>query len=249
MGYTLQIHSRQCSCLTEGRVNIFIILYAKQTSFYFISEFLFNCYENFLFFILGCFLLKYRLHDIFDTNGGNTKTNNNLTRQKLTGYFLEMIGVYYLSSNHRDYFVNSRSTDMIFPSPSVYSFLPSANSLFSENDEQETFHKFLNAIHDNGEIHFEPQYIRILLQTDAYKFLNKKLENKKFDFMHFLQANILHQQRKSCRTLKSLCRLSIKMHINQYPNDIKQLKIFPFINNQLYAYLTYDNRFYLESSA
>ncbi|CAF1565468.1 unnamed protein product, partial [Rotaria sordida] len=116
-----------------------------------------------------------------------------------------------------------------------------------KNDEKEIFHKFLNALYDNGEIYFDIHQIKILLKNDAYQFLNKKLENKKIDFIKFLETNIFYRQRNSCRTLKSICRLSIKMHIKQYPNDIKQLKSFPLINDQLQMFLIYENRFAFES--
>ncbi|CAF4220836.1 unnamed protein product, partial [Rotaria sp. Silwood2] len=198
-----------------------------------------------------CFLLKYRLHDVFNTNIVNNRTNNNnnLIRQKMTGYFLEIIGIYYLSSNHHEFFTNSRSIDMIFPSPILYSTLSSQLIQTYKNDEKDIFHKFLNALYDNGEIYFDIYQIKILLKNDAYQFLNKKLENKKNDFIKFLETNIFYRQRNSCRTLKYLCRLSIKMHIKQYPNDIKQLKLFPRINNQLLMFLIYENKFAFESGA
>ncbi|CAF4666440.1 unnamed protein product, partial [Rotaria magnacalcarata] len=183
-----------------------------------------------------CFLLKYHLRDIFDTN-------NTLVQEKINGYFLEIIGLYYLSTNHHDYFINSRSVDMIFPSPGLYSLLPQT----CQPDEKQTFHKFLDALYDNGEINFDLHQIRSLLKSDAYRFLNKKLENKKVDFIKFLETNICCRQRSSCRKLKSLCRLSIKMHIKQYPADIKQLSTLPLINDQLETYLIYENKLCFKS--
>ena len=144
----------------------------------------------------------------------------------------EIVAIYYLSSNHQDFFKNSRSIDMIFSSPSLNS------SLFqvcqsNKDDEKETVKKFLHALDDNGEIYFDIRQIKILLQSDAYQFLNKKLETKKNDFLNFLEKNICYPQQNSCRSLKSICRLLIKMHIKQYPNDIKQLIIFPTISDHL----------------
>ncbi|CAF3770123.1 unnamed protein product [Rotaria magnacalcarata] len=195
-----------------------------------------RCRTNVRFFLLGCFLLKYHLRDIFDTN-------NTLVQEKINGYFLEIIGLYYLSTNHHDYFINSRSVDMIFPSPGLYSLLPQT----CQPDEKQTFHKFLDALYDNGEINFDLHQIRSLLKSDAYRFLNKKLENKKVDFIKFLETNICCRQRSSCRKLKSLCRLSIKMHIKQYPADIKQLSTLPLINDQLETYLIYENKLCFKS--
>jgi len=161
----------------------------------------------------------------------------------MIGYFLEIIAIYYLSSNHPDYFQNSRSIDMIFPSPSLYLL----SSQTSKTDEQITFNKFIKALHDNGEIYFDIRQIKILLQNDAYQFLNKKLDNKKINFLNFFEKTIYSQQQNSCRSLKSICRLVIKMHIKQYPNDIKQLTLLPLINDQLPNFLIYENQFALKS--
>jgi hypothetical protein len=161
----------------------------------------------------------------------------------MTGYFLEIIAIYYLSSNHSDFFKNSRSVDMIFPSPSLYLL----SSQTFKTDEQITFNKFLKALLDNGEISFDIRQIKILLQNDAYQFLNKKLENKKIGFINFLEKNISSQQQNTSRSLKSICRLVIKMNIKQYPNDIKQLGLFPSINDQLLNFLIYENQFAFES--
>ncbi len=49
----------------------------------------------------------------------NNKTNMNSNRQKMMGYFLEIIAIYYLYTNHHEFFINSRSTDMLFPYPSM----------------------------------------------------------------------------------------------------------------------------------
>jgi predicted SnoaL-like aldol condensation-catalyzing enzyme len=122
----------------------------------------------------------------------------------------------------------------------------------SENDQKEKntpiFTKFLSKLYDNGEISFDIRQIRVLLQSDAYQYLNKKLENKKIGFINFFETILHYQRENSCRSLKSLCRLSIKMHIKQYPNDIKQLSLYPSINDQLLTYLTYENKYAFESS-
>lgn len=176
--------------------------------------------------------MKYRLSDIF------------LGREeKIVGFFLEIIVIYYLSSNHSEFFRNSRSIDMIFPSPSLYSL----SSQSSPIDEQITFKKFLQALHDNGEIHFDIRQIKHLLQSEAFQFLNEKLENKKIGLMHFLEKNIFAQQEKSCRSLKSICRLVIKMNVKQYPSDIQQLTLIPAISEQLQHFVTYRNQFTYES--
>ena len=87
----------------------------------------------------------------------------------------------------------------------------------------------------------------MLLQSDAYQFINKKLENKKIAFLNFLET-ILHSPRESsCRSLKSLCRCTIKLHLKQYPDDIKQLTLFPSFTDQLLNYLTYENKYAFES--
>jgi hypothetical protein len=96
---------------------------------------------------------------------------------------------------------------MIFPSPSLY--LSSSQKF--QLHEKDIFKKFLRALHDNGEVHFDIRQIKLLLQNEAYQFVNKKLENKKFDFINFFEKNISHQQQNSCRSLKSICRLFIKM--------------------------------------
>jgi hypothetical protein len=132
---------------------------------------------------------------------------------------------------------------MIFPSPSLYLL----SSQTSKIDEQITFNKFLKSLYDNGEIDFDICQIKILLQNDAYQFLNKKLENKKIGFMNFFEKNIYYQQQNSCRSLKSICRFVIKMNIKKYPNDIKYLTLFPSINERLQNFLIYQNQFAFES--
>jgi hypothetical protein len=89
--------------------------------------------------------------------------------------------------------------------------------------------------------------IKILLQSDAYQFLNKKLENKKIGFINFFEGNIRSQRSNSCRSLKSTCRLFIKMHIKQFPDDIKHLSLCPSMTDRLLTYLTYENKFAFES--
>ncbi|UJR22748.1 hypothetical protein I4U23_025780 [Adineta vaga] len=209
---------------------------------------IYNSYANFIWnelnvnvlLELGCFLLKYRLCDIFTVNTVSNRSLNSLRRQKIIGYFLEIIVIYYLSSHYHDFFIHSRSIDMIFPSPALYSSLPNLYQ-YNKDEERETFRRFLCAIHDNGEISFDLRQIRLILQSDGYQFVNKKLENKKFDFIHFFERNILYQQQNVCRSLKSLCRLVIKMRIKQYPTDIKQLSLYPFINDRLLNFLIYNN--------
>ncbi|CAF4688043.1 unnamed protein product, partial [Rotaria sp. Silwood1] len=205
---------------------------------------LFNNYTNFIWnefdvdvlLELACFLLKYRLRDIF-INGTNNKTNMNSIRQKIIGYFLEIIAIYYISTNHYEYFIHSRSKDMLFPYPS--------STLNSEDYQKEKdislFNKFLRTLNDNGEISFNVHQIKVLLQSDEYQFLNKKLENKKIGFINFFETIIRYQQDNSCRSLKTICRLSIKMHIKQFPDDIKQLSTYPSMNDRLITYLTYEN--------
>lgn len=105
----------------------------------------------------------------------------------------------------------------------------------------------MKSIYDNGEIHFDLRQIRLLLQSDAYQFLNKKLENKKVGFLNFFETILRYQCDYSCRSLKSFCRLKIKMSIRQFPNDIKQLSLYPTMTDRLLNYLTYENKFALES--
>ena len=62
-----------------------------------------------------------------------------------------------------------------------------------------------------------------------------------------METIIRYQKENSCRSLKSICRLAIKMHLKQFPNDIKQLPIYPSLTNQLLAYLTYENKYAFES--
>jgi hypothetical protein len=65
--------------------------------------------------------------------------------------------------------------------------------------------------------------------------------------MNFFDTILRFQRENSCRSLKSLCRLAIKMHIKQYPNDIKQFPLYPSLNDQLLNYLTYENKYAFES--
>lgn len=198
------------------------------------TNFIWNEFDVNMLLELACFLLKYRLCDIFSTGTNPNRQNN------ILGYFLETIVIYYLSTYHRDYFLNSRSKEMLFPYPSI--------ALSSDEDkDQILFNKFLKTIHDNGEIHFDIRPIRLLLQSDAYQFLNKKLENKKIGFLNFFETILRFQRDCSCRSLKTLCRLKIKMSIQHFPNDIKQLALYPTITDRLLNYLTYENKFALES--
>jgi hypothetical protein len=128
----------------------------------------------------------------------------------------------------------------------VYSFFFSSEDCQKDNDTS-TFSKFLRKLIDNGEILFDMRQIKVLLQSDAYQFLNKKLENKKIGFINFFDPIICYQQENSCRSLKSICRLYIKMNIKQFPNDIKHLSLYPSINDQLLTYLTYENKYTFES--
>ena len=162
----------------------------------------------------------------------------NLLRQKQTGYFLEMIALYYLSLNHPDFSLKSRSIDMIFPSPL---FQPYS---FHDEDSKESFEKFLRALDENGEIEFDLRQVKHLLQTDAYRFINHKLESRKFDFMKFFERNLS----KSCRSLKSICRIQIKLNIQHYPHDIKQLTLIPGLTDHLERYLIYENKFTFDSN-
>ena len=89
--------------------------------------------------------------------------------------------------------------------------------------------------------------LKQLLQTDAHQFLNHKLENKRVAFIQFLERNLRAQQRASCRSLKSICRVLIKRTLKHYPSDIQQLTLIPAINDQLHHFLTYENQFAFES--
>ena len=111
------------------------------------------------------------------------------------------------------------------------------------------FAKFLSKLYDNGEILFSLHQIKILLQSEEYQFLNKKLENKKVDFINFFQTIIRYQHENSCRSLKSICRLSIKTNIKQFPDGIKQLSTYPSMNDRFLTYLTYENKYALDSYA
>lgn len=73
--------------------------------------------ESIVFLLLACFILKYRLRDIF-TSAPTNRTTVNGNRQKILGYFVEIIAIYYLSTSHREFFLHSRSTEMLFPYPS-----------------------------------------------------------------------------------------------------------------------------------
>ncbi|CAF4746800.1 unnamed protein product, partial [Rotaria socialis] len=189
-----------------------------------------------------CFLLQYRLRDIF-VNVTNNKTNINATLQKMIGYFLEIIAIYFIFSKHHDYFIQSRTKDMLFPYPSS---ALNAEDCQKENDTN-LFSRFLRKLYDNGEIIFNSQQIKILLQSDQFQFLNKKLENKKIEFLNFFDTIIRYQQENACRSLKSLCRLSIKTHIKQFPDDIKQLPLHSSTNDRILTYLTYENKYIYES--
>ena len=109
------------------------------------------------------------------------------------------------------------------------------------------FSKFLRKLFDNGEVHFDMRQMKLLLQSDAYQFVNKKLENKKIGFINFFETIIRCQQETSCGTLKSLCRLKIKMHVEHFPNDIKHFSIYPSMTDRLLTYLTYENKYAFES--
>jgi hypothetical protein len=65
--------------------------------------------------------------------------------------------------------------------------------------------------------------------------------------MNFFDTILRFQRENSCRSLKSLCRISIKMHMKQFPNDIKQLPLHPSLTDQLLTYLTYENKYAFES--
>lgn len=117
----------------------------------------------------------------------------------------------------------------------------------SKEKDGTIFNKFLRKFYDNGEILFDIRQIKVLLQSDSYQFINKKLENKKIGFINFFDTILRYQKENSCRSLKSLCRLTIKMHIKQYPNDIKSLSLYPSINDKLLTYLTYENEYAFES--
>ncbi|CAF1059965.1 unnamed protein product [Adineta steineri] len=206
------------------------------------TSFIWNEFDVDILLELACFILKYRLRDIF-TTVTNNKTNINSIRQKILGYFVEIIAIYYLFTNHHEFFINSRSKDMLFPYPS--STLTSQD--YQKDKDTSIFSKFLRKLYDNGEISFDIRQIKLLLQSDAYQFLNKKLENKKIGFINFFDTILRYQRETSCRSLKSICRLYIKTHIKQFPDDIKHLSLYPSMNDQLLAYLTYENKYAFES--
>ena len=87
----------------------------------------------------------------------------------------------------------------------------------------------------------------MLLQSDAYQFINKKLENKKIAFMNYLESILRSQREYSCRSLKSLCRVTIKMNLKEYPHDLQQLRFIPSLTDRLFNYLTYENKYTLQS--
>lgn len=197
----------------------------------------------------GCFLLKYRQRDLFSVNTSSNRPHGSPLGLKLTGYFVELIAVYYLSAHYHDFFTASRSIDMIFPSPALHSSSSPNIYQYSKRDEKETFHRFLRALHDNGEVHFDLRQVRTLVPSEAHQFVNKKLENKKFEFMNFIERTVVYQQRNCCRSLKSLCRLTIKMNLKRFPQDIQALPSYPPINSRLQSYLAYSNPFAFQSSA
>ena len=120
---------------------------------------------------------------------------------------------------------------------------------FSSNDSSSSiFTKFVEQLKENGEVQFDLRQMKMLLQSDAYQFLNKKLENKKVGFVNFLETNLrILCNRCSSRTLKSLCRSTIKMQVKQFPQNIQQFSLLPSMNDRLLTYLTYENKYALES--
>ncbi|UJR26278.1 hypothetical protein I4U23_007618 [Adineta vaga] len=244
-------HSLHQLFLSNGKISKSFFEYSPsmtnrstyQSLFHNYTSFIWNEFDVDILLELACFLLKYRLRDIFLLMTNN-KNNSNSTRQKMFGYFVEILAIYYLSTHHHEYFITSRSTDMLFPYPS--SILSSEDC---QNDKDTSvFSKFLRKLYDNGEIYFDIRQIKVLLQSDAYQFLNKKLENKKIGFLNFFDTILRYQQETSCRTLKSLCRLTIKMHLKQFPNDIKHFSLYPSMTDRLLTYLTYENKYAFESS-
>lgn len=65
--------------------------------------------------------------------------------------------------------------------------------------------------------------------------------------MNFFDTVLHYQKENSCRSLKSICRLSIKMNVKQFPDDIKQLSMYPSMKDQLLKYLTFENKYAFES--
>jgi hypothetical protein len=127
-------------------------------------------------------------------------------------------------------------------------FLRSPLSSSSYDCHASIFSKFLQRLNDNGEIVFDWRQIKILLQSDTHQFLNKKLENKKIGLLNFLETHrrVLSSS-LSCRSLKSFCRYTIKMHVKRFPQDIKQFSLYPSINDRLLTFLTYENKYAFES--
>jgi hypothetical protein len=182
---------------------------------------------------------------------------------------MEILIVYYLSAYHVDYFLHSRSIDMILPSPSIdllakeslpfvvdpivfvsfrfCEYLLRFSSCSRQfNDQRILFEKFLDALDNNGEIKFTCRQIDTILEHDAYRFTTKKLQHRTKDFTNFLHNHLVYREKNRCRSLKSLCRQSIKMNIEHYPNDIEQLTCISSLNIQLRTYLVYENRFVID---
>ena len=210
--------------------------YSNRTTIQSYLNFIWNEFDVLTLLELGCFLLKYRLVDLFANR-----------QQKIFGFFFEIISIYFLSNYHSEYFQNSRSIDMIFPSPSVYLYASSSSSTLA--DQQIVFKRFQQLLHDNGENHFDQQTIRRFLHNNTtYQFINRKLENKKSNLINFMEKTIIYQQKNTCRSLKSLCRIVIKTNLRQYPDDVKQLTLYSTMNEQLQNFLVFSNPFVFEST-
>lgn len=177
-----------------------------------------------LFSHLGSVLLKYRLSDLF------------LPSTNPHGFFLELLIIYYLFSQQSESFRHSRSIEMIFPSPAL-NLSTSRDPPKTSDDIHSTFERFLVALQESGEIHFNREMVLSLLHQDALQFLQRKLSSTKRDFLSFLETHrLLHRY---SRSLKSLCRQIIKMHVQHYPDDIEQFSCSALLR----SYLLYEDSF------
>ncbi|CAF0758676.1 unnamed protein product [Didymodactylos carnosus] len=217
------------------------------------SMFIYNEFDLDVLIEIGCFLLKYRLCDIFTISTTNKQTT---LRTKYIGFFIEIIAFYYIYSNHNEFYTNNRPNEQMFQRKNLLTSIDQTSqittlSILNSRQSQshnDLFEKFLNILYQNGEIQFDLRQIKNLLQMEAYQFINKKLENKKVGFIQFIETiDKKYGQNMKPSTLKSLCRYRIKMCLKQFPIDIRQLNMS--ISENLQKYLSYDNKYIFESYA
>lgn len=97
---------------------------------------------------------------------------------------------------------------------------------------------------ENGEVHVDLRQLKVVLQSENFQFLNKKLENRRVGFLNFVE-NLFRV--RSVRTLKSFCRSTIKMEMKFYPENVERLSIGRQLNERLRSFLTFDNKFAFDS--